>query len=70
MVWECSLFADGRCGGVLTQILLLQLMPPTLVKEGEVGLKEGVDQLWSLESSPLILYPSRSAESLARSVGL
>lgn len=26
MVWECSLFADGLCEGVLTQILLLQLM--------------------------------------------
>lgn len=70
MVWECSLSADGLCEGVLTQILLLQLMSPTLVREEEVGLKEGLDELWSLEPSPLIFYPNHSAESLALSVGL
>lgn len=45
-------------------------MSPTLVREEEVGLKEGLDELWSLEPSPLIFYPSHSAESLALSVGL
>lgn len=68
---ENAHFLQMDCvNGVLTQILLLQLMPPILVKEGEVALKEGVGELWSLEPSPLILHPSRSAESLAFSVGL